>query len=291
MSNQTKMDLGWSWKNRPLLGAIALGAALVVLPSCNATPSNEEISEGQTNVTTEDLAEADLSEGQIDAVGIDNIENLIGQSVTVRSMIQETVGETGFTLTSSGEPVLVINATGVPFETPDETIGESIPVQVTGEVAEFVVADIESQYGLDLDETTLAEYEQQPAIIANSLALAPTPEELATNPEAFTNQVIAIEGDVRDIVSDSTLTLFEEGWIDDYGVLVVGVDSSLKSEGIALQEGETLVVTGTTQPFDANALQQKYDLGLSPDQLEEFSQGYNRPVLVAEEIYPSAIDE
>jgi hypothetical protein len=111
------------------------------------------------------------------------------------------------------------------------------------------------------------------------------------NPEAFTNQVIAIEGDVRDIVSDGTITLFEEGWIDDYGVLVVGVDSSLKSEDVAVQEGETLVVTGTTQPFDAEALQQKYDLGLNPDQLEEFTQGYNRPVLVAEEIYPSAIDE
>lgn len=285
------MDMNWSLKNRSLLGAIGLGAALVVLPSCATEPSNEEISEGQTNVTTEDLANADLSEGEFDAVGIDDVENLIGQSVTVRSMVQETVDETGFTLATDGGPVLVINATGIPFETPSEAIGESIPVQITGEVTEFVVADVESEYGLDLDENVLVDYEQQPAIIAESLALAPTPEALAMNPEAFTNQVIAIEGDVRDIVSDSTITLFEEGWIDDYGVLVVGVDSSLKSEDVAVQEGETLVVTGTTEPFNAEALQQKYNLGLSPDQLEEFTQGYNRPVLVAEEIYPSAIDE
>lgn len=291
MMNRDNILFGQSRQNRSLLGAIALGAALVVLPSCATGPSNEEIREGQTNVTTEDLANADLSEGEFDAVGIDNIENLIGQSVTVRSMIEESVDGTGFTLMTDGGPVLVINATGIPFETPSESIGESIPVQITGEVTEFVVTDVESEYGLDLDENVLADYEQQPAIIANSLALAPTPEELALNPEAFTNQVIAIEGDVRDIVSDGTITLFEEGWIDDYGVLVVGVDSSLKSEDVAVQEGETLVVTGTTQPFDADALQQKYDLGLSPDQLEEFTQGYNRPVLVAEEIYPSAIDE
>lgn len=283
--------MSWSNKNRSLLGAIALGAALVVLPSCNATPTNEELSEGQVNVTAEDLSENDLDQVALEGTGLDNVEDLVGRAVTVRSMVQETLGATGITLTTDGEPLLVVNATNVPFTSPDAAIGEEVPVQVTGEVVQFVLADVENEYGLELDENLLVDYEQQPAIIAESIAWAPTPEQLATNPEAFTNQVIALEGDVRDVVSDSTLTLFEEGWIDDYGILVVGVDSSLKAEDFALQEGETVVVTGSTQPFDADALQQKYNLNLSPDQLEEFTQRYNRPVLVAEEIYPSAIDE
>lgn len=286
-----RKNMFWSRRNQSRLGAIALGAALVVLPACNTTPSDEEISEGETNVTAEDIAEEDLDSEGVEGTGLEDIESLIGQSVTVRSMVQETLGDNAMALTTDGETILVINASSVPFTLPEEAIGEPIPVQVTGEVAQFVVTDVETEYGLDLDEDALAEYEQQPAIIANSIAWAPTPEELAMNPEAFDNQVIAIEGNVRTIVSDSTFTLFEDGWIDDYGLLVVGVDSSLKAEGVALQEGETVVVTGTTRPFDANALQQEYNLGLTPDQLSEFTQGYNRPVIVAEEIYPSAIGE
>lgn len=291
MNHQEQADMRWTLGNRSLLGAIALGAALVVLPGCNSTPSQEELSEGQTNVTAEDLAVDDVDQVAIAGTGLENIESLIGQEVTVRSRIQETLDDTGITLMTDGTPILVINASNVPFTQPDEAIGEQIPIQVTGEVVQFSVADIESEYGLTLDEAAWGEYEQQPAIVAESIAWAPTPEELATNPEAFANQAIAIEGDVRDIVSDSTMTLFEEGWIDDYGLLVVGIDSSLKAEGFALQEGETVVVTGSTQPFDADALQQKYNLNLSAEQLARFSEGYNRPVIVAEEIYPSAIDE
>lgn len=285
MIHKNKISRHWPQRNRSILGAIAMGAALFVLPACNTVGENEEISEGQTNVTTEDISSGlDSTEG----TGLEDAETLIGQMVTVRSAVQETVGDSSFLLeTDGGESILVVNATTAPFAVPTE----EIPVQVTGEVAEFVQTDVESQYGLELDDTTYGEYEGQPAIIADSLALAPTTEQLTQNPDFFSNQTIAIEGDVRGIYSPSTISLFEEGWVDDIGLLVVGVDRSLKSEGTNVQEGETLVVTGQAQQFDANALQQQYDLGLTPEQLNEFSESYNRPVIVAEEIYPSAVDE
>ncbi len=272
-------------RNRSILGAIAIGAALFVLPACNTVGENEEIREDQVNVTTDDVSSGlDSTEG----TGLENADTLIGQTVTVRSAVQETVGNSSFLLeTDGGESILVVNATTAPFSVPTE----EIPVQVTGEVAEFVQADIESEYGLELDDATYGDYEGQPAIVADSLALAPTTEQLTQNPDFFSNQTIAIAGDVRDIYSPSTISLFEEGWVDDIGLLVVGIDRSLKAEGTNVQEGETVVVTGQAQPFDAATLQQNYDLGLTTDQINEFSERYNRPVIIAEEIYPSAVDQ
>ena len=256
-------------RNRSILGAIAMGAALLVLPACN-TESNEEIREDQTNVTTEDISSGlDSTEG----TGLENVDTLIGQTVTVRSTVQETISDSSFLLeTDAGESILVVNATTTPFSVPTE----EVRVQVTGEVAEFVQADVENEFGLELDDTAYVDYEGQPAIIADSLALAPTTEELTQNPDFFNDQVIAVEGDVRGIYSPSTISLFEEGWVDDIGILVVGIDRSLKAEGTAVQEGETVVVTGRAVPFDADALAQQYDLGLTPDQLNEFTEQIGR---------------
>ncbi|PZV20708.1 MAG: hypothetical protein DCF21_04135 [Leptolyngbya sp.] len=267
-----------------MFSAIALMVALVVLPGCNTVSDEEEIGANQTNVTTDDLT-GDLG---TEGTGIKDAESLVGQEVTVRSMVQAAVGDTGFTLaTDSGEPILVINATTGTFVTPDQ----SVPVQVTGKVARFVRTDVETNYNLTLDEIVYGDYEDRPVIIAESLALAPTAEDLAENPDAFDDQVIAVYGDVRNILSDGTFTLFDEGWVDDYGILVVGVDRDLKANDAALQEGEAVVVTGRTQPFDAETLQKDYNLNLTPEQISEFNERYNRPVLVAEDIYPSAVDK
>lgn len=294
MVYQTKQHRYLSRKTGAMVGAIALGCTMFVLSSCNVVTDQEEIREGQTNVTTEDLAQEDL-ETETNGAGMDDgtemadVESLIGQVVTVRSPVQDVLDSSGFTLeTETGEPILVLNATGVPFSTPDN---EDVPIQVTGEVTQFTLTDAESAYGIDLDEALYGGYEGQPAIVAESTALAPTTEDLTENPTAFDNQVIAMKGEVRNIYSPDAFSLFEEGWIDDIGILVVGVDRDLMAEGSALQEGEMVVVTGQTRPFDAATLQREYDLGLTPDQINEFADRYNRPVIMAEDIYPSAVDE
>jgi len=273
----------WPKQIKLLSGTAVLLATIITTASCSAgNEDNAEIQADKTNVTTEDVS------GDLDSayVGTGDPESLIGQSVTVRNSIAEMVGENDFTLqTESGENILVVNTTGQPLSLPSE----EVPVQVTGEVARFVWADVESEYGLGLDENTYSGYEDQPAIIANSLAPAPTIEQLVTYDGDFDGQLIALQGDVRGIYSPDTMALFEDGFVDDIGILIVGVESGLKSDQ-PLQEGETALVVGRAQPFDLDKLQQQYDLGIEQDKLAEFSERYQRSVIVADDVYPSAVE-
>lgn len=255
------------------IGGIVLAASL--LSSCSALSPNDEIQEGQTNVTTEDISS--------------DVSSLIGQQVTIRSLVGETVGESSFFVEpENGESILVLNTTGAPFEFP----AAGVPIQVTGEVQSFVAADIEDEYGLDLDEGVYAEYEGQPAIVAQSLAFAPNPEDLYEEYSTYLNQQIAVEGDVRLLdTTDGAFALFEEGWVDDIGILVVGIDRNVAGGPVdAIQEGENVVVTGVARQPSAELLQE-YNLGWDDNEIQEFLSRYTeRPIIVADGVYPSAVD-
>ncbi|MEC4984343.1 MAG: hypothetical protein SAJ37_04200 [Oscillatoria sp. PMC 1068.18] len=258
------------------LGAIALSLTTLLLPACN---NNEEIREGRDNATTEDVSE----------IGEEGNGDLIGKQITIRSQVEETVGSTGFVLQSdAGEDILVINNTGADFVVPTS----DVPIQVTGEAAELVIADVEKQYGLDLEDELYVDYEQKPAIIADSLALAPTPENLAALPNDYFDKTIAVEGEVRELDSPNSFALFEDTWIDDYGVLVIGISRNLKAENSPIQEGERVTVTGVARKFDAKLLEQEAaELGWTQEDITEFESRYtNRPVIVAEDVFPSAVD-
>jgi hypothetical protein len=283
MSNLNNYTFYLSRKTGMYLGGLALGITALLLPGCDNV---DEIEEGRTNVTTEDLATDDL-EG---AVGAGGNEIVVGQEVTVRAMVQEEISDDTFVLEAEdGTDILVINSPGQPYVLPtDDT-----PIQVTGEVVEFVVTDVESEYGLDLEDELYVDYENQPAIVAQSIALAPTPEQLAEGETApFYDQVIAVEGDVGGIYSPNTFSLFEEGWIDDVGLLVIGADEPLMSEEFGLEEGETVTVTGRLADFDIAVLEQEYDLGWDEQELAEIEATYtDRPVIIAEGVYPSAVED
>lgn len=255
------------------LGAIALGLTALLLPGCTDVSENEEIQEGRTNATTEDVAE--------------NTAKLDGKLVTVRSQVGEKVGNSGFILENEeGDSILVINSSGGTFGLPEG----DMPIQATGEVAQLVVADVEQEYGLDLEDELYVDYENQPAIIARSLALAPTTEDIYEAPQGYFDKVVAIEGEVRNVYSPSVLTLFEEGWVDDIGVLIIGISDNLEAESSAVQEGERVTVTGVARQFDPKMLEDS-DLGWDAAKIEEFGSRYtDRPVIVAEGMYPSAID-
>lgn len=277
MSNRNYFSQRITKKILAYAGAVALGlTATQLLP--NTLTAQEEIQEGRTNVTIEKIT--------------GNIDEYIGQTVTVRSRVEEDLGESGFVLQADeffgGEPFIVVNASDTPVTRPSE----DVPVQATGTVRELVIADIETDYGIDLDDELYVDYEDRPAVIAESVALAPTPEDLAENPSAFYDQPIAVEGEVGDIFSSSTISLYEDGWIDDIGLIVVGIGQDLDAEDNAVQAGETVVVTGMARAFDVNLLQQDPELGWDSDELSEFESRYTvRPVIVADDIYPSALDE
>jgi hypothetical protein len=185
-------------KSFSLTGAIALLGASVVLPACSNSPVVEdEVGVDETDVT-EEVAVADENV-QVDDLS-DNVEAYLGQTVTVREEAEEIVGDNAFLLDEDelfgGEEVLVINASGEGIYLVE---GDDTEVQATGEVRELVIADVEREYGLDLDPEIYADYETRPVIIAQSLALAPDPADLTDDPEQYYNQRIAFYDLSRDV--------------------------------------------------------------------------------------------
>jgi len=254
------------------LGFVALGLSGLLLASCETTETNTPTAQ-EENVTSEDVAR--------------DTSAVVGEEITIRNTVESTVGDESFVMeTEAGEPILVVNATGQAFRIPDLTI----PIQVTGLVEQFAADAVGQEYGIELDTELYADYEGQPVVIAESIALAPTAEDFYEAPVGtYTDQPIALEGDVR-VFEETTnaIALFEEGWADDVGILVLGIEPYL--QGADLNEGENVVVTGEAQPLSEGLLREA-----NPDwtdaQVQEFVTRYtDRPVIIADGVYPSAVD-
>lgn len=228
--------------------------------------------EAEENVTTEEVAE--------------NAEDLIGQTVTIRSNAMEQIEPSTFTVADQeffgGEDIIVVNASGTPFVLPtDDT-----EVQVTGEVAQFVLADIERDYDLGLDPDLYVDYTDRPAIIAQSLAIAPEPGEIAEDPSQYYGETLAVTGEIEDVYGENTFTLDEEELFGGEDLLVV-VNNPTEAP---IQDGETVAVTGVLQAFVVADLERDYDLTWDLDVQEQLEAEYSqRPVLVVDQVYPSAI--
>ncbi|KOP27624.1 hypothetical protein AMR41_03810 [Hapalosiphon sp. MRB220] len=101
-------------------------------------------------------------------------DELIGKTVIVRSRPLQKVGLTSFTVSDrrffGGDPILVINASGRPFDLPGD---RDEVIQVTGEVHDLEIAEIEQQYKLSLQDEYYQDYVNKPVIIARDIKLAP----------------------------------------------------------------------------------------------------------------------
>lgn len=274
-------------------GAVAvLLAGTAVVSACATDQSTVEEPTAEPDAAVEESATVEESIEVAEANNVQlgdltgDVEDYLGQTVSVRGEAEMAVDESAFVLQDDelfgGQEVIAINATGIPFV----LTGTNEPtedVQVTGEVQQLVLADLEREYGLDLDPELYAEYEDRPAIIAESLAFSPDPEEVTEEPEQYYGQAIAVSGEVGELLSDNTFRLQEEGWFEGDEVLVIGATVS------GLTEAEEVVVTGTLQPFVAAELERDYDLTWDLDLQEQLEAEYaEQPVLVAEEVYPSA---
>lgn len=248
-----------------------LAASLLLLPACGGPQSTTTPAEAE-NVTTEELVEAPTDH--------------VGEEVTIRSTVEATVDESAFFLNDDdyfgGEGILVINASGQPIVIPD--VGDT-EVQVTGKVETFVVATTAESYGLTLDPELYEEYESQPVIIAASIALAPDPGEITSDPEQFYNQRIAVEGEVGEIRETGLFTIEEEQLFGGEDLLVYA-----QTPAANVQEDEIVTVTGVLRPFIAAEFEKDYDLQWDLSVKEEVEAEYEtQPVFVADGVYPSAI--
>jgi hypothetical protein len=252
-------------------GAIALALAAILLPACS-TPQREATAPapapappGSVATTTENV--------------VDNTAQLLGKTVTIRSEPVKKLGPSTFTVSDreffGSESILVVNATGKPFVMPAES-GQK--VQVTGTVRNFVLADIEREYKLGLEPNLYAEYESKPAIVAQSMALAPEPGELTSDPKKYYGQTLAVSGEVETLRSPNSFTLDEDKLIGGQDLLVIHTVPKP-----SVREGEKVAVTGVLRSFVLAELEREYDLQWDltlKQKLEaEYSYRFSRQIL------------
>lgn len=258
---------------RSVATALLLAASMTVMAACSEAPQETTTqSEAADNVTTEELS--------------DGAAGMVGETVSIRAEVEEVVDETSFLLEDDqffgGEDVLVINASGEPFVLVE---GDDTDVQVTGEVQQLVAAEFETEYGLDLDPELYAEYETRPVVVAQSIALSPDPGDLTSNPEQYYGQRIAVAGEVEDKLSETTFTLDEEELFGSEDLLVVSQMMTPQT-----QDGEKVTVTGVLRPYVKAEFDTEYDLDWDLSVQEQVEAEYTeKPVFVADEVYPSAM--
>ncbi|MBE9182483.1 hypothetical protein IQ268_28440 [Oculatella sp. LEGE 06141] len=251
-------------------GAFSLALVALLLPACTGPDQNAGGPAPESNVSAEDVT--------------DETAELIGQAVTIRSEVINKVGESSFTLSDeqwlNGEEILVLNASGEPFIIPiDDT-----EVQVTGTVERFVTADLEREYDLDLQPDVYANYESQPAIVAQSIAVAPEPGEITEDPSQYYGQTLAVTGEVEEIIGPNAFTLEDEELLGSDDLLVLNTTT-----GTTVEDGEEVAITGELRSFVSAEIERDYDLTWDLDLQRQLEAEYQQqPVLIVRDIYPSA---
>lgn len=260
------------FRQRILVAGLLFAASATVISACAETPPEVTTAEeAAENVTTEELAEG--------------AEGLIGETVSIRSEIAEPVGEVSFFLEDNelfgGEDILVFNAAETPFLLPED---DDTSVQVSGEVQQLVIADFETEYGLDLDPELYIDYEDRPVIVARSIAVSPDPGELTSNPENFYDRRIAVAGEIEEIFTPTTFSM-EDDELFGGDLLVVTQEAAPQA-----QDGERVTVTGFLRPYIKAEFERDYDLDWDLSVEEQIEAEYTeKPVFVADEVYPSAM--
>lgn len=213
---------------------------------------------------------------------VNRTDDLIGQKVTIRSDVENLFSENAFTISNQklfdGEDILVINASGAPFNLPPN----NIDIQVTGEVRRFNIADVVREFNLNLQPDTYLEYEDKPVIIAQSLALAPKPGQITSNPGLFYNQPVAVEAEIKEVLDPVAFTLDEDQWFGGRDLLVVN-----RSPEVPIRPESKVVVTGIVRPFAVSDITRDYQLTWNLNLQRTVEAEYrNKPVLIAQQVFP-----
>ena len=214
-------------------------------------------------------------------------EAMVGEEVTVRGEVEEVDPGVSFVLEEEeglfdDDEVLIINVS----EQIVPEASEEMKLQVTGEVGTLIIADVERDYGLDLDPELYTQYESQPVIFATYMVASPEIEEVSENPELFYGQEISVHGEVDEIRNEYAFTLEEDELFEGDDLLIINATG----EPIPTED-ETVVVTGMVRPYIQSEFERDYDLTWDLDIQEEIEAEYTeKPVLVVDSIYPSAQD-
>jgi hypothetical protein len=258
------------------VGAIAT-SLLAVLPAVYLTP--------KAAAQTFDGRYEDAQNVTVDEV-LDETTEYVGETVTLRSEADQTDSPAVFKLDDDdglglfgldldSDEILVFNTSGVPFELPEE---EDVDVQVTGIVRNLVQAEVEAELGFGLDPDYYLDYENQPVVFAQSIALAPSPGEVTDEPEELYGRAIAVEGEVDEIYGPTTFTLNDDDLFKGEDLLVINT----------VPEHEAVVAVGELRPFVVAEIERDYELEWDEELQRQLEVEYDqRPVLFIREVYPS----
>ncbi|BAZ42088.1 hypothetical protein NIES4101_80560 [Calothrix sp. NIES-4101] len=215
---------------------------------------------------------------------VNHSQNLRGRTVTIRSKAVQQIGASSFTLKDGlfalQEPVLVVNASGVPFNLPSD---RNIDIQITGQVRDLSISDLERDYKLDLEAEQYSDYVNKPVIVAQNIMLAPQPNQVVQNPARYYGKTVTVTGEVNNITIPTLMTIHKKQVLRDRNLPVL-LTSSPK---VAINTGQRVAVVGEIRPFVISEIEQKYNLNWNQDIRRQLEAKYrNQPVLVAETVYP-----
>ena len=92
----------------------------------------------------------------------DDVSTLAGEDVTITGTVYDVLSTVSFQLAGAGWTVVVLDAEQAKVDDGDI-------VQVTGTVRQMNVAEIEDDYGVDLDDELYADYEGDLVLVANTI--------------------------------------------------------------------------------------------------------------------------
>jgi hypothetical protein len=168
--------IGWL-----ILAILIILFIILILPLLNQNQIGIPGNLGSPEPTNGDLSEIPTPiNGNQATVGeiLNDPASFIGQSVTVDSTINSTVGQNAFVLNPDNvdEGLLVVGRG--PFSRPDATgdegnatLSEGDRVQVSGVVRIFSLSEVEQELGISLNEEEFTNYDGRPVVVAEQIGI------------------------------------------------------------------------------------------------------------------------
>lgn len=158
-----------------IIAAVVLAALLIALILFMVNRANDmaQNNAGDQAATTEQPA-SEEDGALLDRI-VDNPDQYIGQTVTVDREIQDVLSNRIFKISRdvAGDELTVLSRQALSDEQAaqaEEFLQDNANVQVRGTVTRATVAEVERDYGIDLDAGLEAEFENRTVLVADSVA-------------------------------------------------------------------------------------------------------------------------
>lgn len=257
-------------------GSMLVAVSLAGLQSC----SNEQIVGDGTGVDAGALEGEEFFLAQI-----------VGESISFKGEFTGPVSDSIFRVEAVDQEakgleeldgILVLNSSDQSFRVP---AGEETPIWILGEVRTLTAEDLESN---SVPPEQQAELEGEAVVVAESVTLAPEPEELVENAEAFLNQEVTVFGNVELTDNPDTFVVENPGLFQGKGVVVIEGEGADLFKAV---DNQRTAVSGVLRSYVIADLEKEYglvwDLSLREKIEAEFQQS---PVVIATGVYPVGED-